>query len=50
MRKTKNAVFAYSYLLPSALLTLVLGIYPIAQHSAICSTITKVMERPALSV
>lgn len=30
MNKTKNAAFAYSFLLPSAILTLVLGIYPIA--------------------
>ncbi|MBT2288712.1 sugar ABC transporter permease [Paenibacillus albidus] len=30
MNKTKNAVFSYSFLFPSAILTLVLGIYPIA--------------------
>jgi len=30
MNKTKNAAFSYSFLLPSAILTLVLGIYPIA--------------------
>lgn len=30
MNRTKNAAFAYSYLLPSAILTIVLGIYPIA--------------------
>lgn len=30
MKKTGHALFSYSFLLPSALLTLVLGIYPIA--------------------
>jgi ABC-type sugar transport system permease subunit len=30
MNKSKNALFSYSFILPSAILTLVLGIYPIA--------------------
>ncbi|MEK3791865.1 sugar ABC transporter permease [Paenibacillus sp. FSL R7-0204] len=30
MNKTKHALFSYSFIFPSALLTLVLGIYPIA--------------------
>lgn len=30
MNKTKNALFSYSFIFPSAFLTLVLGIYPIA--------------------
>lgn len=30
MNKTKHALFSYSFIFPSALLTVVLGIYPIA--------------------